>query len=107
MKKLSLATALITSLFAMGANAYQYEVNVGYENTDIESSLHDEQSDLPLTLPFKQKNYFSPKRKKSIRKAVTPNSHKKVMGKFRRYSPHATPPRKPKNRRSKRGNDRF
>ena len=36
MKKLSLATALITSLFAMGANAYQYEVNVGYENTDIE-----------------------------------------------------------------------
>ena len=36
MKKLSLATALITSLFAMGANAYQAEVGGMYEVTDVD-----------------------------------------------------------------------
>ncbi|MFU8925767.1 putative porin [Acinetobacter puyangensis] len=36
MKKLSLATALFASLFAFNTNAYQYEVNGAYENTDID-----------------------------------------------------------------------
>ncbi len=36
MKKLSLATAVLTSVFAMGANAYQYEGNASYENSDFD-----------------------------------------------------------------------
>lgn len=36
MKKLSFATALLASVFAMNAQAYQFEANASYENTDIE-----------------------------------------------------------------------
>ena len=36
MKKLSFATALLASVFAMNAQAYQFEANASYENTDLD-----------------------------------------------------------------------
>ena len=39
MKKLSFATALLASVFAMNTQAYQFEINGGYENTDFENNL--------------------------------------------------------------------
>ena len=36
MKKLSFATALLASVFAMNAQAYQFEAYASYENTDFD-----------------------------------------------------------------------
>ena len=96
--------------WAIAYCVHNVNIAIDYENTDIEGSLHDEQNDINLSWSSKQKCApFSPERRnrKIKKKSATPNSLRKVSRNIRRFSPHATPPRKPKNRRSKRSNDRF
>ena len=98
--------------WAIAYCVHNVTIAIDYENTDIEGSLHDEQNDINLSWSSKQKCApFSPERRnrKIKKKSATPNSHRKVSGNIRRFSPHGTPPRREvsKNRRSKPSKAKF